>query len=62
MEIGFSTALFELGGWVRVEGGWVATYHVSSVQVTTDDLEVEMKMMFGTLKTLPVRPKICSKF
>ena len=56
MEIGFSTALFELGDWVRVGG------NISSVQVTTDDLEVEMKIMFGTPKTLPVRPKICSKF
>ena len=43
MEIGFNTALFELGTGVRVGG------NVSSVQVTTDDPEGE-KIMFSGLK------------
>ena len=39
MEIGFNTALFELGTGVRVGG------NTSSVQVTTDDPEGEMTKM-----------------
>ena len=50
MEIGFNTALFELGTGVRVGG------NVSSVQVTTYDPEGEMKIMFGTLNN---EAKIC---